>query len=432
MMKKRFLSIFFMCLAVYTSTSLLTAQNVELDLGFCGTNELSPDMRTWLGNHQQNPDKPNYRNYKNGNYEYLPVQFHVVGDSQGEGYFPRTSMYRLLCEVNDQFSESDLQFFMYDDFNYLNNDDWYEHNFGQGYEMMDANNVDDVINIYMVDDPAGNCGYFSPSVDGIAVAKMCADAGSGTTAHEIGHYLSMPHTFSGWEGHDYFTDPINENQWEKVDGSNCLFRGDGFCDTPPDYVSDRWNCPYTLDLFDTNGEPVNPDGTLYMSYSNDGCSARFSEEQKDAMLAYVYEVRSYLLNADVPEIESVQNTYAHFPASGTQEVPYENVLLTWKAAEGASEYYLNLKQFAEEEGISVQTTVTDTFYVVTLTPDVQYYYWVKPLNAGNTCGEQGEGNFTTSSTSVLYASNVEVSMVGCHEGNDGFVLVEMEGGTPPY
>lgn len=117
-----------------------------------------------------------------------------------------------------------------------------------GEDMMDENNVDDLLNVYFVSDPAGNCGYFSPSDNGVAVAKSCAMPGGTTIAHEFGHFFSLPHTFYGWE----YGIPDDEDQ-EWVNGANCNSAADGFCDTPPDYLDYRWNCPGPLQT-DPNGD----------------------------------------------------------------------------------------------------------------------------------------------------------------------------------
>ena len=74
---------------------------------------------------------------------------------------------------------------------------------------------------------------------------------------------------------------------ERVDGVNCDIAGDGFCDTPADYLNYRWNCNNqglsNVTQTDPLGEKLKSDGSLIMSYSSDVCSYRFSEEQIAAM-----------------------------------------------------------------------------------------------------------------------------------------------------
>ncbi len=74
---------------------------------------------------------------------------------------------------------------------------------------------------------------------------------------------------------------------EKMDFSNCYDSGDRFCDTRPDYLNYRWACaPDSLSVTvqkDPNGVEFRSDATLYMSYSLDVCSNRFTDEQIEAM-----------------------------------------------------------------------------------------------------------------------------------------------------
>ena len=166
------------------------------ELAPCGT-ELSKEQREWLRAYQANPVQ-----YKAAGEDpdYLPLKVHIVGTDEGTGYFATADVFRLVCEVNDQYTGSGMQFFISGDFNYINNDDYYDHNYFTGAEMMNQYNEPNVINMYIVDNPNDNCGYYSPGLDALAVAKSCSDQGSTTLAHELGHYFSLPHTFSGWEG----------------------------------------------------------------------------------------------------------------------------------------------------------------------------------------------------------------------------------------
>jgi len=91
---------------------------------------------------------------------------------------------------------------------------------------------------------------------------------------------------------------------EKIDGSNCTFAADGFCDTKPDYIASRWNCDENSNGFteqtDPNGEKFYSDGSLFMSYALDNCSNRFTEDQIAAMRANLIDEKpSYLGNENV-------------------------------------------------------------------------------------------------------------------------------------
>ncbi len=427
------------CISFCSNNQQAIAQTLKSDLHHCGVKEMPDYMKTWLSDFQKNP----YKAKDGDDIMYLPCLFHLVGTDEGVGHFPALETYRLLCEVNSQYEGSGIQFYNAADFNYIDNTSYYDHGWGAGAAMMDNNNEPDVINIYMVDNPAGNCGYFSPGQDALAVAKSCADPGDATLAHELGHYLSMPHTFSGWEGSFELTEDdgyvmiSSPPTWmqELVDGSNCATAGDGFCDTPADYISYRWSCPLAGESYeDPDGNPTNPDGSLIMSYSSDNCANRFSQEQIDAMIAFVYDYRTDLLGNPDPNIEQPGLSYIVYPAQNAKNVQADNVLMTWTAAPNAEQYYIEMLQFSDvEEGTQIKTFVEDTFYnVPALDPGITYYVSVLPLTSGNSCSSPTLSYFKTTGMDVPYVTEVSSSINACFGGENGSVSIEVEGGIPPY
>lgn len=103
--------------------------------------------------------------------------------------------------------------------------------------------------------------------DGVIVAGM----GSALLAHEIGHYMSLAHTFSA-----------------SCSNNDCLVDGDGICDTPPDIskvgcgqntcdtdtLSNYSNGIFTTDVLDMTSN--------FMDYSS--CPNEFTQGQADKML----------------------------------------------------------------------------------------------------------------------------------------------------
>lgn len=399
-MKLKFLSV--LCLALAVSFSAIAQHDHGLDP--CGTQD---GRVRWQEGYKAN--KPNFQ--RSPVTQLIPIKIHVVGRSNGTGHFPVKSIIDAFCTLNNDFVQADIQFFIDGDFHYINNDNWYEHNFFQGNQMMNQNNFSNTINCYIVSDPAGACGY-SNYARGIALAKNCISPSDHTWAHEVGHYLSLDHTFYGWEGSE--PEPgqpapttINGEVVEKMDGSNCSYAADGFCDTAPDYLSDRWNCnndslSNTVQL-DPNGEEFRSDGTLFMSYANDGCSSRFSEEQIDAMHANLMFERSNLLDqADeiLPPDEDVFTVISPAPEEFVND--YQNVLFEWEPVPDATGYIVEATFFEDFSAVFFRYAVESNSFVANdLYSDKTYYWRVQAYNEQHTCTDFMEVN--TFSTGTLSA-----------------------------
>ena len=374
--------------------SQLHAQNAK-DLHFCGTQEGKVD---WLVRYQQNGGHFE----RSGASLFLPIKIHIVGDSQGQGFYNVHNVLNAFCTLNNDFGLSDIQFFIAGDFNYISNSNFYEHTFQQGNQMMTQNNFSSVINCYIVADPAGNCGYSNYN-RGIALAKGCLSPNDHTWAHEIGHFLSLPHTFYGWEGTDSdfpYNLPapnyVGGEVVEKIDGSNCQYAADGFCDTPPDYLAYRWPCNgdslSTKSQMDPDSVTFRSDGTLFMSYANDNCSSRFSEEQIDAMHANVNEDRSYLIG-QMDELSPIVDVVLNpiVPKKGSTVDFFENVLFEWEPVANADGYIVEVSRFQNFALIEHSYHVQGTSFVSEDLKAGKTYYWrLRPYNAQYTCKQYSE------------------------------------------
>lgn len=345
----------------------------------------------WLTQYQQNPGVY----HRSGAITYLPLQLHVVGDDNGAGYFPPQRLLDALCTLNEDFADSEIQFYLKGDFNYIDNSDWYIHNFSGGRQMMRENNVDRAINAYIVEDPAGNCGYFSPGPDALAVAKNCAGKRDKTFAHEVGHYLSLPHPFVGWEGESPERDVnapdfINGREVEKVDRSNCNRAGDGFCDTGADYISNRWTCngdsKSSTIYLDPNGEEFQADGTLIMSYSNDQCAHRFSSDQIDAMHANIADERQDLVFNPTPMAPIDPNVNFVLNTPDPANVGVTEALLDWEPVPNATYYLVQVGLVPNMSLIIDQGIVSSTEFLATDLQDGFKHYWrILPFNEYHFC-----------------------------------------------
>ena len=219
---------YFFALLSLLSFSTLRAQEITP----CAT---PAEKSEWLIRYQRN--KPSFP--RTFDTIYVPMTIHLLGDDSGAGYFPLRKVLDDVCALNEDFAPSGIRFYIEGDIRYINNSDYYVHEeFGPGFDMMEEHNVENTINCYFVENPAGACGYSIYGL-GVALGHNCMAATDNTWTHEMGHAFSLPHTFYGWEGINHsFAQPAPEEvdgvQVEFVSGANCEDAADGFCDTPAD------------------------------------------------------------------------------------------------------------------------------------------------------------------------------------------------------
>lgn len=406
-------------------TQLLLVLTVFLFSGSIIGQELAPcgsmhGPSKWLKQYQQNPQ---VFSPENDSLLYVPLSIHIVGTDNGTGYYSMKALLNAFCVLNEDFADANIQFFIEGDINYVNNSAWYNHaTVVEGAEMMFANNIDSTINCYFLEDPAGNCGYNLPYA-GMVVAKSCGGANDHTWSHEMGHGLSLPHPFFGWEGgvgHDgsidhNFSDPapthvladytffkdtlildtmiIDTVLVELVDGSNCAEAADGFCDTAPDYLAYRWSCsdpdnPFSIEQqTDPNGEVFTSDGSLIMSYAADECAMRFSDEQIAAMRANLYEEKAEVLyNQTAPTPLAANMTNIIQPVAD-DVVQYNDVTLEWDAIDGVDGYIVELTILPSfpYSLTTFITTSSNSVHLTDLTNETNYYWKVRPFSYYDGC-----------------------------------------------
>ena len=412
------------CLLFLTTLAFSQKEKPE---SYCGYHGISD----WLVKYQKNPEA--YQVHKKGTILYIPMTVHVLGNDSGAGYFGETPLLDAFCTLNADFAPAEIQFYLANDFNYINNSSWFEHDFRGGREMMNRNNFDNSINTYFVEDPAGNCGYYTGGADALAVAKNCAGATDHTWAHEVGHYLSLPHPFVGWEGTDVDgSQPAPSNLGnrpvERVDGSNCNQAADGFCDTEPDYISNRWTCNNngrSQQLLDPRGASFRADGTLIMGYSNDDCANRFTSEQVDACLANINDERQDLLTNATPldPVEMGDGLVPVSPAEGEAVLPGD-VTLTWEPVKNATKYIIEVYGLPTLNPLIARKIVSGNTAVISdITRERAHYWRVRPFNEFHFCSDFSDvSSFVVSSAlSTNYINEVEsfsVSPVPAESGSD--------------
>lgn len=357
----------------------------------------------------------------------VPLTIHIVGTSAGTGHYPLTTLWRMLCNTNQRYQSAGIYYHVKWPIRYINNTTYYDHTAQEGSQMMQQNNVPNTINVYFVQDPAGACGYFSPYADGVAIAKPCASSVSTTLTHELGHFLGLPHTFSGWEGGSAPSNP--ERVTRTGSTANCSFTGDGFCDTEADYQANRWQCPYAGNMTDANGDLYRPDSSMYMGYATDACMSRFSAMQIARMQNRLVTQanRVNLLSYNAQPYQSLDTPSISYPSDSM----YANDrTIRWQAVPGAEYYHVQLNRVSNGQ-VFYDTLVSGTSLLTTNTvlANNRYRVRITPLASSNVCAEKTRevifhysSNAATTGVEDAAAGVSEVSVFPNPAGAQGWTI----------
>jgi hypothetical protein len=444
-----------------------TAQAQFAPEALCGTAEPSDAHYKYIESLNQQYNALDIEADSNGTI-YLPIKFHVVTDINGSRYDQNTLL-TVFCELNQKFQGSGIQFYMRGDVNVINNSLYYRHTSNAvGSALMNEHNVIRSINTYFVDLSAiGLCGYaYFPGSGpggplregGLMMSIGCSQVGNTTLAHEMGHYLALPHTFDGSS-----TDPIspfaervtrNPNEVAPRFSANCNTFGDRYCDTPADIYGFRWNCNgMALNDTDLNGDTFLPDAGYFMSYSSDFCMNKFSQQQMNTMRQTVRSSsttpapRNYLTVFPMPAWDTVtSNVTLLEPLASSTPSPSNFIFFRWSKAPGATHYFVRIRRNNLPVTEFTTTDTTRLFTINLLQPGLTYTYTIRPYNHGWTCvGPSQTGTFTTtqgygvsvfdpkSQEVVIYPSLLEAGqLLNIRSGEaqlQSFSLVDIQGRT---
>ncbi|MFN4255024.1 MAG: T9SS type A sorting domain-containing protein [Saprospiraceae bacterium] len=387
--------------------------------GGCGT----VGHTSWLNWYRQNKGllSDDMARGSDSTWLYVPVTVHLIGRNSGTGQFRMEDAIRAICEMNAQYKPAYIQFYLHpgEPVVYTNNSEWFEHDWDGGSDMINSGNAgrEDRLNAYVVDDPAGNCGYSWQ--DAIVLAKNCSGSGNTTWAHEAGHHFSLPHPFLGWEGTNWQPGSpapaqVSWNEVEKLDGSNCHEAGDYFCDTRPDYLSYRWSCDDNREsivlLTDPNGETFRADATIIMGYALDACASRFSDEQIEAMRTNLYtDHNAYLVAAEEGPMLDDNTLVRLLSPVDSQTVQYNNLTLNWEPVAGADIYIVEVGLLSNFQVVLAHKAITDGSTSVKISggiPNNRLLYWrVKAYSYWDVCQPQGATQTGVFKTINLSATN---------------------------
>ncbi|MFP2924029.1 zinc metalloprotease [Pyxidicoccus sp. 3LG] len=202
---------------------------------------------------------------------YVPVYVHVIRTSSGTGGVTTTQINNQLAVLNGAFAGC-LFSFVLAGTTTTNNSTWYTAQPGSAAEIQMKNALHqgsaDDLNLYISSPGGGQLGWATfpgsyasnPNMDGVVVLNASLPGGSATpynlgdtATHEIGHWLSLYHTYQG----------------------GCSGIGDSVSDTPPQ-ASPASGCPTGRDTCSAPGlDPV----TNFMESTTDACRNSFTTGQ---------------------------------------------------------------------------------------------------------------------------------------------------------
>lgn len=366
---------------------------------------------------------------------FVPVKFHLVARNDGTGRVKERDVLDQLCAINEDFSEMDIQFYIKDGFNYINNTAVYNTHANTINTIMNFNRVQGALNIFIVNDASPSedglgttLGYFTSFRDWVVMRRDNVGDSFSVLSHEIGHFFSLPHPHRGWDAEPWDSKkhgcPVKTISpgniaTEKMDGSNCEEAGDGICDTPPDYNGFGWpNCNFDGGACDPDTVLIDPMETNFMGYFLN-CRLddyRFTAQQKDIMVADATRSRtSGRFSASDP---SNANSIAKAPvllspADGASVNP-ASVTFQWEAVEGADSYLfeLSLTDITFNSSALITQLVADSKVTITnLQLDRGYFWRVKPFNEYYACQNFSTTNRVLTRLSTKVHSIPEIDQV---------------------
>lgn len=179
----------------------------------------------------------NYQSKVSSAITYLPVIFHVVRSTNKVGgeLIGGNYLEKMLDTVNMLYAATNIQFYQCKPVDYINNDFWYNKNYtyddtlivesctnqtSNEYTLANTFMVNNCINIFWVNQTNyGQGGSWSAlpggsNSNGVRNSGFCEDwiyrnynynlyPNGGIMAHELGHYLSLYHTFESYFGREH-------------------------------------------------------------------------------------------------------------------------------------------------------------------------------------------------------------------------------------
>ena len=312
----------------------------------CSSQGIGQSHQDWCGTKMTDADSEHIRKVirkrdvglaKNEGTTCIPMQAHIVLDENGNGGPIDLELQEAVGNLNHFFIEAGIEFYWKGPPITINSSEYYIYDYPDvpPSEVMDLFDAEqNAINIYICGNMGPAAGFASyPSGSTISNKiflneNYVSGTNYSTLVHEMGHYLSLPHTFDNTENGDL--DPLAENVARTGPDANCDVAGDMFCDTNADpgveVINDvsSLSCTSDNEYFDGVGEVYIPPVENIMSYYPKSCRDMLSEEQYQASyqgLEQRLSSTSYSLDAPAMDVTAPSNLIAQANAGA--------VVLTW-------------------------------------------------------------------------------------------------------
>ena len=248
----------------------------------CGTEELSEVEMDEI--EYDLASVPDSDEFAKGGKVRIPVYFHVIKNTNGDGDLSETDIANQIEVMNTAFKKTNFKFWL-KDVDVTVNDDWFSLPF-QSQEEKEMKSTlrrggKKALNIYTVENDQGILGWATfppayknkPDEDGVVIDVNTLPGGTFapynegiTLVHEVGHWMGLYHTFqNGCNKAARKGDKVGDTPAVKSPNFGC----------PPD---DTDSCPGNKRQLKGNDLVHN-----YMDYGDDSCLTSFTYGQNKRM-----------------------------------------------------------------------------------------------------------------------------------------------------
>jgi len=455
---------------IFTFLFLLSLANIAIaQVHVCGvTHDDQAEMISFIDNFNKTSDQSTIRSV---DPLYVPIRFHMTANNDGTGRIKAAKVLNQMTVLIEAYQELGIYPYIDDaSFNYLNSTSIYNKP-GNFVNTIIGKKDANAVNIFITenanppgsDDDAGVVlGFYNPGGDYIIIRNNDVLNATSSLTHELGHFFALPHTFFGWENVYAFYGwvssqgqvlPWDVNQFnnmytnntaggsnelaELMDQSNCTGSADRICDTPPDYNFGfgAGGCAWNNGLRDKNGDVIDPMENNIMSYFGDCDPYEFTDGQVAVMSSnFNSTVRQHLRTGYIPDTTIIESNHELVTPGNAEKLEYyNNILLDWTDADGASNYLVSINT---SQGDFNEYYVTESeLFFEELVPNVLYFWDVQPFNEGYTDAKSESSFFTAGDaldTSVKESELIQNVSVFPNPGNIGQdinIAISMEKST---